>query len=172
MRTLGFLSFVTVFCGYALVSAQENNPSAAIGGESQAERFAKFEKMLTGTTLIGQFTVLGDEKNELRREEYGIASVEKLDEEDFWLFKASIKYGDTNRTVPMPLRVKWAGSTPVITLDNVTIPGLGTFDARVLIHDNQYVGTWRHGEKAGQLFGVIERLPQPDSNSRPANDER
>ncbi|MBW3597329.1 MAG: hypothetical protein KY475_08645 [Planctomycetes bacterium] len=118
--------------------------------------FDKFKETLNNATLVGNFTVLGQDEQTLRPEEYTISSVQKLDEGDYWLFKARIKYGDTDRTIPMPLEVKWAGTTPVITLDNVTIPGLGTFDARVVIHDNQYVGTWRHGEKGGQLFGVIE----------------
>jgi hypothetical protein len=43
----------------------------------------------------------------------------------------------------------------------VTLLNLGTFDARVLIHDGQYIGTWRHGDKGGQLFGVIEHREAP-----------
>ena len=75
---------------------------------------------------------------------------------DYWLFKARIRYGDHDVTVPLPLEVKWAGQTPVITLNNVPIPGLGTFDARVLIDGNRYAGTWQHGEVGGLLFGRVE----------------
>jgi hypothetical protein len=35
---------------------------------------------------------------------------------------------------------------------------LGTFDARVVIHDQKYAGTWKHGEVGGHLFGTIEKL--------------
>ncbi len=170
MRTYPSLLTFAVLCGlcsFAWTDEQQPQESQETEvepqtQEEQAERFAKFEKTLTGATLVGRFTVLGDDEQNLRREEYAISSVQKLDEEDFWLFKARIKYGETDRTLPVPLRVKWAGDTPVITLDNVTIPGLGTFDARVLIHDDQYVGTWRHGDKGGQLFGVIERRDAAD----------
>jgi len=51
----------------------------------------------------------------------------------------------------------WSGNTPVITLDNLWIPGMGTFSARVLIHQGRYAGTWSHGDKGGHLFGRIEK---------------
>jgi hypothetical protein len=57
----------------------------------------------------------------------------------------------------VPVQVKWAGNTPVITVDSVTIPGLGTFSARVLLDGARYAPTWSHDEKGGHLFGVIER---------------
>jgi hypothetical protein len=57
----------------------------------------------------------------------------------------------------MPLEIKWAGDTPIITLTNMAIPGLGTFTARVLIYDNRYAGTWQHGPVGGNLFGKIEK---------------
>jgi len=51
--------------------------------------------------------------------------------------------------------VKWAGDTPVITLDNVGIPGGNTYSARVLIYNKTYAGTWSGGEHAGLLNGII-----------------
>ena len=44
---------------------------------------------------------------------------------------------------------------PVITLDNLWIPGMGRFSSRVLIHDGRYSGTWSHDEVGGHLFGRI-----------------
>ena len=44
---------------------------------------------------------------------------------------------------------------PVLRLTEVAIPGLGTFTARVLFYDEQYVGVWRHGEAGGLHFGRI-----------------
>ena len=57
--------------------------------------------------------------------------------------------------VPVGLLIKWIDRTPVIVLDQVTIPGMGTFDARVLIRKGMYAGTWAHGEVGGHLFGNI-----------------
>jgi len=56
--------------------------------------------------------------------------------------------------------VKWAGDTPVITLTNLGIPGLGTFTSRVVIYDNRYAGTWQHDKVGGNLFGRIERVTE------------
>jgi hypothetical protein len=53
------------------------------------------------------------------------------------------------------VEVKWAGKTPVITLDNVTIPGLGTFSSRVVIDGPLYAGTWQHDAVGGHMFGKI-----------------
>ena len=55
--------------------------------------------------------------------------------------------------------VKWAGDTPVICVTNKAIPGFGTFNARVLFYDNQYVGTWSSAKHGGQMWGKIERTP-------------
>jgi hypothetical protein len=54
------------------------------------------------------------------------------------------------------VEVKWAGKTPVITLDNITIPGLGTFSSRVVIDQGKYAGTWKHDDVGGHLFGKLE----------------
>jgi hypothetical protein len=58
----------------------------------------------------------------------------------------------------MPINVLWAGNTPVMTLDKITIPGLGTFSARVVFHENKYAGTWVHDNVGGHLFGRIEKM--------------
>jgi hypothetical protein len=140
-------------------------PAAAAAEIDRAELFKKFEQMLAGVVLEGHFTVTGKEDQAPKAERYEISSVTKLEAGDYWLFKARIKYGDNDATLPLPIEVKWAGSTPLITLDNVTIPGLGTFDARVVIAENKYAGTWRHGNSGGHLFGTIKKKgnnPPPD----------
>ena len=136
--------------------------------DAQAARFARFREQLSGARLVGQFTVVGREDRPLAKEEYVISSVEKTSRGDYWLFKAQIKYGKNNVTVPMPLEVKWAGDTPVITLAETTIIGLGTFSARVVIDGDRYAGTWQHGETGGHLFGRIEKIAseKPDESNQ------
>ena len=74
------------------------------------------------------------------------------------MLKVRIKYGGKDVTVPLPpMDIKWAGSTPVITVDQMTIPGMGTFDARVLIRKGKYSGTWSHNDVGGHMFGTIEK---------------
>ena len=124
--------------------------------------YIEFADRLTGATLVGHFTIPGlDLEKPLHEERYEIRRVTKImGNGDYWLFLARIKYGDHDITVPMPLEVKWAGKTAVITLDHVTIPKLGTFDARVVIDGTRYAGTWQHNDVGGHLFGSIEKPAQ------------
>jgi hypothetical protein len=76
-----------------------------------------------------------------------------------WLVTARIKYGDHDVTVPLPLPIRWAGDTPMITLDKFTVPGMGAWSARVMFYEGRYMGYWfsaEHPEHGGYLFGKIE----------------
>lgn len=122
--------------------------------------FKQFSKQLSGAKFVGHFTMFGKEGDAPKKEEYTITSVTKLDDGDYWLFKARVKYGDKDVTIPMPLEVKWAGDTPVITLTDTTIPGMGTFSARVVVYNDVYAGWWQHGKAGGHLFGKIEKIKE------------
>ena len=60
----------------------------------------------------------------------------------------------------MPLPVKWVGDVPVIAMQNLSIPGLGTFSAHVVIDGQKYAGTWAHGKVGGHLYGKISKINQ------------
>lgn len=122
---------------------------------SQAELEKRFAESMTNVTLIGQYTV---GNNKPAADKYTIASVEKL-KDDNWLFKARVQFGEKDVTIPMIVPVKWAGDTPVISVTNLWLPGLGTYTARVVIYDNQYAGTWSGGGHGGQMWGKIEKAP-------------
>jgi hypothetical protein len=156
MTAVCILTLATLWLPATSARGQEDPVPDATKGEL----FEKFEQTLGGAKLVGQFTVLGKEAGELPKEEYVIKSVRKLPKGDYWLFQARIKYADKDVTVPLPLEVKWAGDTPVITLTDLSIPGLGTFSSRVVIDNNKYAGTWTHGKAGGHLFGVIEQLDE------------
>ena len=148
---------VTVFIN----SAAGQQPSGAqppVAIPSKEELIKKLEETLTNVKLIGSFTVTGKDDRAPKPEEYTISSAMKLPEGDVWLIKARVKYGDKDVTVPMPLEIKWAGDTPIITLTDLTIPGLGTFTSRVVIYENRYAGTWQHGQVGGHLFGRLEKV--------------
>jgi hypothetical protein len=93
--------------------------------------------------------------------------VKKGDEGDLWVITARIKYGNVDLSVPVPVEVKWAGKTPVITLDNITIPGLGTFSSRVVLDQGKYAGTWTHDKVGGHMFGKI--VPLTDEEFKKSN---
>ena len=123
----------------------------------QQELFENFEKAMNGVRFSGFFTVDGS-KNPPSEEVYEIQSVQKFGEQDLWIFTARIKYGQKDVTLPMPLPVKWIGDIPIISMDNMNIPGLGTFSAHVVIDGNKYAGTWRHGKVGGHLYGEITKI--------------
>lgn len=134
--------------------AQE--PASADGKPlSKDELNKKLEKTLTGAKMTGRFTVIGKEDKSPVAEEYSIIGAVKLPDPDLWIIKARIKYGKTDTTLPIPLIIKWAGDTPVITMTDMAVPGLGTFSTRVVIYDGLYSGTWQHGAVKGHLFGTI-----------------
>ena len=99
---------------------------------------------------------------------YEIDKAEKI-EGHRWLITARIKYGKHDVKVPVPLEVYWAGDTPVITVTNVTVPGMGTFVARVLVYSDRYAGTWQHDKFGGHMWGMIERTPAsaPSTEAKP-----
>ena len=112
-----------------------------------------FAKKLTGTVLTGRFTIDGQAEPP-KAERYQIVSASKAVGDD-WIIVARVQYGENDVRVPVPVKVLWAGDTPVITLTDLTIPGLGTFSSRVLFYGDRYAGTWQHGDKGGHLFGTI-----------------
>jgi hypothetical protein len=156
-------------------AVQKNTGSGNTAAEDKTlqDLIKLFEERMSGSRLIGKFTISGRENDNPQDEEYHILKVKKLDRGDFWEFQARIKYGDHDVTVPLVLEVKWAGNTPVITVDKLFIPGMGTFDARVLLRRNSYAGTWSHDSITGHLFGRIEKLESPgDANAVDKNAEK
>ncbi|MEL7263268.1 MAG: hypothetical protein AAFP69_00450 [Planctomycetota bacterium] len=143
---------------------------AAPKKETSEERNERFARYMTGVKLVGRFTLVGVEDNKPKEESYTITKCEKLPFGNLFRFTTRIKYGKTDLTVPVQVPVKWAGNTPVISLDDFTIPGMGTFSARVTIHHDRYAGTWDHGPKGGHLFGVIQRMTNAQIDESPAED--
>jgi len=123
--------------------------------DSETERNRTFADSMSGVTLVGYSTRLNREGLS-KEERYQIDNVSHLSG-DTWLFRARLKYEDHEIPVPIPLTVKWAGDTPVITLTDLAIPGVGSYTARVVLYRDQYAGTWSGKNVGGQLFGKIVR---------------
>ena len=104
--------------------------------------------------LKGRYTITGRDVPPAD-ESYTIISAKKLPEGDLWRLEARIQYGQWDLTVPITVPIKWADQTPVISIDKLTIPAMGTFSARVLFNNGMYSGTWAHDEVKGQLFGQV-----------------
>ena len=162
MKIASTAFFFASMLASTLCLAQESMPVV----EPQNPLIEKLANAISNTKWTGSFTLTGKEGNP-KTETYEIKDAQYKGD-DKWLLTARIAYGDRDVTVPIPLEIKWAGRTPVITVDNLTIPPLGTFDARVLMRRGSYAGTWAHGDKGGHLFGKYEKLEQ----SEPASGEQ
>lgn len=148
-------------------AAQESSAAAA----PSPEQIAALEKSLSGSALVGSFTVTGGQAEQplrLNSERYELAAVKHLDG-DQWLFQARIAYGQHDVTLPLTLPVKWAGDTPVISVDAMPFPGLGTYTARVMIYRDHYAGFWAGADHGGHLFGVVERDRTNDATQGATN---
>ena len=167
MKTKHLGIFLAIVVGIALPTggAEPDQSSTPAPGKSagaepktaptQHELEQKFALELSGATLAGHYTVDG-RSGAPSEDRYAIAKVTKL-EGEVWKFDVRIVYGKHDVTVPLPLTVKWAGDTPVITLTDLAIPTLGTYTAHVLIYRGQYAGTWSTGDHGGELWGQIEK---------------
>lgn len=139
--------------------------------ESKQETLEKeFAASMANVVLDGSFTVNRSGDTRIRQEKYTIESVSKVGG-DIWIFQARIQYGDHDVTVPVPVKLLWAGDTPLVSLTDATIPGLGTFTARVLFYRDSYAGFWQHGEVSGNQFGRIIRGGQADTEADPTEAE-
>lgn len=152
--TLRYLTGATVFLAASLAQAQDT----ALQPYEKA-----LAEQLTGSVLVGTFTVDGAEDGEpkLRSERYDLTEVRKLSSGK-WLFKTRIRYGEADITVPITLPVEWvatgtSGPTAVVVVDKVSFPGAGTYSARVLFHGGNYAGRWSGSNYGGALFGKITK---------------
>ena len=138
-------------------------PSRADEPADRAELEKRFSERMSNVVLTGHFTVTGKEAEQpLKPETYEIESVTKT-QGDYWTFLVRIKYGDKDVRVPITLKVLWAGDTPMVSLTNLAIPGLGEgFTSRVLFYDDKYAGTWQHGDVGGHLFGTIKKAGEDE----------
>lgn len=144
-------------------------PTAVAAGQApdaadmpdRAKLEQEFTEKLTNVVLVGTFTIVTPEgMSEGKTERYTIKSVRKI-RGDTWLFEARVQYGERDVTVPMPLTVLWAGETPMVYMENTSIPGLGTYSARVLFYRDLYSGTWVAPGHYGTLSGRILKPDDP-----------
>ena len=125
-----------------------------LGSAPDQKALDNLQKFLAGSKWNGTFTMRQTE-GKLHTEEYEVISAEREPTGDNWVLMSRIKYMKKDYKIAVPLSIKWIDRTPVIVMDQVTLPGAGTFDARVIIRKGMYAGTWAHGKIGGHLFGEI-----------------
>lgn len=161
LKVLGALAalFIALAAGWLL---------AATGTGSEADPASlddlelEFTERMQNVVLVGHFTLEGAERRDGLEERYEISKVTKLDG-NRWRFNVRIQYMSVDATLPVVVPIEWAGDTPMVSITDFEIPGLGEgFSARVLFYDERYSGTWDHGEYGGLMYGTIEPMPATD----------
>jgi len=132
---------------------------------TQEQLETKFKTTLTQATLTGRWCAIQEGKlSPEKKDRYSIESVSKI-KGDQWLLKARIQYGGTDLLAPVPVQVKWAGDTAVIVVDDFSLPGGGTYSARVLVYNDTYAGTWSAEDHGGLLNGIITHAKESAQKS-------
>jgi hypothetical protein len=144
---------IATFCAFPVAAA----------ADELTPREQAFTQQMENCVLVGTFTVDGQ------------------NDSDLWVFTVRIKYGKLDTKLPVTVPLLWAGETPMVSLTNASIPGLGEgFSARVLFHEDRYAGTWQHGKVGGHMFGRIEKAKatapgekktQTDSTNKQGSDK-
>jgi hypothetical protein len=160
------LSLVLLVGMMSTVLAEDPKPTGKKGKPDQATLEKEFADKLTDCTLVGTFTI--DGKEGTKPDRYRIVSAKKVKGDD-WIFTATMKFGDNVVDIPIPIKVYWADDTPVMSLTELTIPGMGTFTSRVMFYGDRYAGTWQHGDHGGTFSGLIEKdAPKNGADKKPA----
>lgn len=119
---------------------------------TDAER--QFAERMRNVTLVGSFTTDGQGGRVPEPDRYEIVSVEKVGD-DLWRFNS--KCCSLNSAVPFVVPMRFNGDTPMILMTETSLPGMGTFSARVFFYGDRYAGTWQHGKVGGHMWGRIEK---------------
>jgi hypothetical protein len=159
MNRILILSTVAFALATAAFAQDSKPPARSAAAESSTPALtpaeAKFKDLLTNATLSGRWAPIKDGQMGADKEDkYAIVGAIKI-KDDSWIIRAKMKYGGAEIVAPVPVKVKWAGDTPVIIVDKMTIPGGGTYSARVLFFEKTYAGSWNSKDHAGLLNGTI-----------------
>ena len=148
------MSLILVLTRVPTRAEEPANPSTA----DKAALEKQLAERLTHCRLIGFYEVTGQE-GAPKQDEYTLEEVHKTDG-DKWLFSASLQFGSKVINVPLEVPVLWAGDTPVVSVTDFNVPGMGTYTARVLFYGEHYAGTWSSAKHGGYLWGRIQKLPE------------
>ena len=138
-------------------AADANEAPAEHASPDRATLEKQLAAKLTHARLIGFYSAVGQE-GQPKEDEYTLGEVQKK-EGHKWLINANLQFGQKVISVPLEVPIYWAGDTPVISMTDFTVPGLGTYTARVMFYGDHYAGTWSSAKHGGYLWGHIQQLP-------------
>ena len=157
LKGIGVLAVLLVAVGIGwLLAAIGVGRAADVASLTDLER--TFAERMQNVALEGHFTIEGRQRRDGNPELYEISRVTKLDD-GRWRFDVHLTYGSVDATLPVVVPIVWAGDTPMVSITDFAIPGLGDeFGACVIFYDDRYAGTWDHGQYGDMMYGTIRSL--------------
>jgi len=153
------ISLIGFISAHAADEKQDNAKPATVPSQEQLE--AQFKATLTDATMTGRWCIIKEGKlGQEKEDKYTIVSVSKL-QGDSWIIRSRIQYGKVDMVAPIPVQVKWAGDTAVITVDQLKL-GEASYSARILVYQKTYAGAWSAGDHGGLMSGVISPTPKKE----------
>lgn len=136
--------------------ADAPKPTPAPQKPLPADPEERLKVLFTKASLSGRWAPLRDGAlgEERGGDKYNIVGAVK-GEGDNWIVSAKMKYGEQEFVIPVPVKMKFVGDTAILTVDNLAIPGGGTYTARLLFYERTYSGTWKGQRGGGMLYGTI-----------------
>lgn len=164
-RLIAWAAFLALLTPIAHSDPPASQPAASRPAASPAALQREFQQSMTNVELHGHFRACSDLKqhtplSEPIAEKYSIVSATP-DEGDYWIFTARIQYSEHDVQLPIRVKVLWAGDTPIITVDDIAIPGIGVYSARVMIYRGYYSGAWFGPNYGGVMAGEIRPAAAP-----------
>jgi hypothetical protein len=130
---------------------------AAVDPASLSEAERQFTERMRDVSLIGTFTIDGQDDRTPHQDRYDISSVEKVGD-NLWRFTVDMHCCGVNGAIPVAVPMRWiGGDTPMIMMTDTSLPGVGTFTVRLLFYGDRYAGTWQHRTVGGHMWGRIAK---------------
>src|SRR5689334_19770065 len=107
---------------FSLSGAVESTPKNRSAPELMTDRERQLKEKLSNCVFNGRWCLI--EKGKLTQEYEDTYTIEGAAKtaKGGWLVYARVEYAGRSFTLPVPVRLTWAGETPVVTLDRVSIP--------------------------------------------------
>jgi hypothetical protein len=158
MSRTGLMAATMVWLAVCSLGRAQQATAPAASQPDRATLEKDLAERLSGARLTGYYMSDGQE-GPPRHDSYTLRKVEKR-EGDKWLVTAVMSYGQQSMAIPLEIPIYWAGDTPVISVTNFNIMGMGSYTARVMLYKDHYAGTWSSATHGGYLWGRIEKIDE------------
>ncbi len=85
-----------------------------------------------------------------------IQGLKQLDGVHRWDLQVLKRSGGSGEAVPLEVEVRWEHSTPVLVIENQTLPSVGPFSCRAVVYNHSVIASWKTSEQRGTFSGSLD----------------